>query len=201
MTITPDSISRSKKFRWKKVFLFLFPFLALAAIFAVFSAKDWGETRPVYYRVAIDFESRGQEGVLNAVVECQVHIVHPLGGVKDVGFMPVPAVYGMKLPDGTGVYNKVGTNETCSWAWSRTRKWPHVHSRDPHPGREQTGTPRLIWSPDFDKLASMEIYLGKESYQQPGANVTVKQARITLATGREYRDWLNFHGNMSLASK
>ena len=190
MSTPSNAPSYGEKSLWQKIFLFLSPVLVLGAIAGAFSAKEWWDNRPVYYRVAIDFDSRGQQGSLNAVVECQVHTVHPLGGVKDVGFMPGPAVYGVKLPDGTGVYNKVGTIETCSWAWTRTRKWPWVYPGDPHPRREQTGTPRLMWSPDFDKLASVEIYLGKASYQQPGANVTVRQARVTLATRQEYQDWI-----------
>ena len=177
--------------KWKKIGLSV---LLLFAGFAVYSNVSYSlANRPVFYRVSIDFESRGQKGVLDAVVKCDVRRRKmPFGfGQEFNDYYPNPVLYAVKLPDGSGVMTRVGNSTACDRAWRHLHNDPYwERKRDGIPEMPYSGMPRLTWLRDFATKDYAEIYLGQASYEQPNAMIRYGRTEVAAATSNQYDQWL-----------
>jgi len=142
---------------------------------AYLKVENYWETRPAYYRVTVDFQSRGQMGTLSAFVKCTSYIRKPLGGTRSEEYYPEPKFYGLRLPDNSSILMTVGSKSACH----KIDRSIGAASGD---GFSYEGIPRLTWLRDFDKTDYAEIYVGQESYDQQNANVRYTKARVSVAT-------------------
>lgn len=167
----------------------LYVLLLIVGLFVYASVSSYIADRPIFYRVKIEFDSRSQNGVLDAVVRCDVRARQTLSGEKYNEYFPDPVLYAVKLPDGSGVLARVGGAGACDRAWRQARGKPNGF-RQGAPELPYQGIPRLTWLSDFNKRDYAEIYLGKESYEQAGANIRFKHAEVSAASEEEYTGWL-----------
>jgi len=161
-----------------------------AGVMAYGAISNHMANRPVFYRATIEFESRGQKGVLDAVVKCDVRARQTLSGEKFNDYYPNPVLYAVKLPDGSGVMARVGNNQACDRAWRHLHNDPYwERKRDGIPEMPYSGMPRLTWLRDFATKDYAEIYLGQASYEQPNSNLRYQKALVSSSSEGEYQSW------------
>jgi len=147
---------------------------AVVATYFYFSSSH--DPKPHYYKVEADFTAGSYNVSLQAYVKCIGKWRQPLGGTKTIEYYVEPELYGVRLPDGSGVMMRVGDVGVC-------------HSMDQNTFEERTGSPRLTWFKNFDQKNYAEIYLGRAAYEQSGARIKSAHGRVKKAWKNDFDVW------------
>lgn len=186
---TPDKTSRSGAFRWRTSYYLLIPlflFFVLPFLYHEGIGPLLGANR-LYYRVRVELEYQGQPVKLDAVVKCAVHYTRPLGGARNVEFTYEPDFYGVRLPDGSGAFIKVGTGTDCFWAYKKDQGGRDLARLGWTQADILTGFPTSYWVSDFVKQEYAEVHFSQYSYTTPTARFRLHgNGQLTLATGKDY---------------
>ncbi len=130
----------------------------------------------LFIRITADLKYQGAPIKLSAVIKCEPKTVgNEVRRMVRIDYTASPAVYGVPLADGSGLFLK--TNTMCNWAHNASKGQAPSHV---------TGVPYVYWADTFELQQYAEFYFSSRSYEG-NSPVGLVQANAEMASENDYK--------------